>query len=184
MLKHSPPESLHDNEESNRGGRHSVDRNWDEEHPQEGRLIVTTNGLEAESPHERTLLLGNKDTRFETHHPDWIRGEQDVERQEVNRRPAWPKLRNLVLWPQAKGVDVARTVLNPKAWDGKAIWRHTVVEPIGYIPAVILGTLLNILDALSYGKPCNLLKSSLPKASYPTWAIYTYNYHVPCAFKG
>lgn len=172
MLKHSPTESLHDTEEENRGGRHSVGGNWDEENSQQGRLIITTNGVEVESPHERTSLLGNKDTRFETHHPDWIRGEQDVERQEVNRRPAWPKLRNVILWPQEKGLDVARIIFNPKAWDGKAIWQHTVVEPVGYIPAVILGTLLNILDALSYGKFNNLLKYYLTGRSYSTGAVF------------
>lgn len=36
----------------------------------------------------------------------------------------------------------------------KDIWREAVVVPVGYIPAVILGLLLNLLDAISYGKPC------------------------------
>ncbi|KAI2794871.1 hypothetical protein POX_a01472 [Penicillium oxalicum] len=40
---------------------------------------------------------------------------------------------------------------NPKAWDRRAIWRSGVVHPLSLLPAVILGLLLNILDALSYG---------------------------------
>ena len=32
------------------------------------------------------------------------------------------------------------------------IWREAFVVPGGYIPAVILGLLLNLLDAISYGK--------------------------------
>ncbi|KAH8547801.1 sulfate transporter family-domain-containing protein [Umbelopsis sp. PMI_123] len=33
----------------------------------------------------------------------------------------------------------------------KDIWREVVMVPVGYIPAVILGLLLNLLDAISYG---------------------------------
>jgi SulP family sulfate permease len=48
-------------------------------------------------------------------------------------------------------MEIAQTVLNPKRWNRKAILQTAVVEPVGYLPAVILGLLLNILDALSYG---------------------------------
>lgn len=46
---------------------------------------------------------------------------------------------------------LARTVIEPRSWNPHAIWRHVVLEPVGYLPAVVLGLLLNILDALSYG---------------------------------
>lgn len=42
--------------------------------------------------------------------------------------------------------------INPTRWDRKAIWQQTVVEPTSCLPAVAVGLLLNILDALSYGK--------------------------------
>ncbi|KAF3389358.1 hypothetical protein F1880_004104 [Penicillium rolfsii] len=45
----------------------------------------------------------------------------------------------------------SRVVSNPKAWDRRAIWQDGVVYPVSLIPAVVLGLLLNILDALSYG---------------------------------
>ncbi len=45
----------------------------------------------------------------------------------------------------------ART-MKPKTWDRKVIWQHVVVEPARCLPSVIVGLLLNILDALSYGK--------------------------------
>lgn len=48
----------------------------------------------------------------------------------------------------AKG---SRIVLNPKSWDKRAIWQEGVVYPASLIPAVFLGLLLNVLDALSYG---------------------------------
>ncbi|KAF9914996.1 hypothetical protein BX616_007131 [Lobosporangium transversale] len=36
-------------------------------------------------------------------------------------------------------------------WTSKIIVQKCLVEPVGYIPAVILGLLLNLLDAVSYG---------------------------------
>jgi SulP family sulfate permease len=44
-----------------------------------------------------------------------------------------------------------QAVSHPKSWDRRAIWRGGVVHPISLLPAVFLGLLLNILDALSYG---------------------------------
>lgn len=46
------------------------------------------------------------------------------------------------------GVAVA---VNPRRWDYKAIWQNTVLLPASCLPAVAVGLLLNILDALSYG---------------------------------
>ena len=42
--------------------------------------------------------------------------------------------------------------VKPKNWDRKAIWDTTVVAPVSCLPAVCVGLLLNILDALSYGE--------------------------------
>ncbi|KAI0203877.1 sulfate transporter family-domain-containing protein [Astrocystis sublimbata] len=41
--------------------------------------------------------------------------------------------------------------MNPKAWDKKRIWNAAVIGPLHCLPAVIVGLLLNVLDALSYG---------------------------------
>jgi sulfate permease, SulP family len=40
---------------------------------------------------------------------------------------------------------------HPKSWDRHVIWQEGVVHPVSLLPAVFLGLLLNILDALSYG---------------------------------
>jgi sulfate permease, SulP family len=45
-----------------------------------------------------------------------------------------------------------RVILHPKSWDSKVIWNQGIVYPASLLPAVFLGLLLNILDALSYGK--------------------------------
>ena len=49
----------------------------------------------------------------------------------------------------AHGVAVA---VNPRKWDQKALWQNAVVAPASCLPAVAVGLLLNILDALSYGQ--------------------------------
>jgi sulfate permease, SulP family len=46
------------------------------------------------------------------------------------------------------GVAVA---VNPSRWDRKALWHNCVLTPVSCLPAVAVGLLLNILDALSYG---------------------------------
>jgi len=42
-------------------------------------------------------------------------------------------------------------LMRPKSWDKQFIWQQGVRQPLAYVPPVILGVLLNILDALSYG---------------------------------
>lgn len=50
---------------------------------------------------------------------------------------------------------------NSYRWDRKAMWQNVVVAPVACLPAVCVGLLLNILDALSYGKLFNpLLRDS------------------------
>lgn len=44
-----------------------------------------------------------------------------------------------------------RAVRDPKLWNRHALWENLVVAPVVCMPAVIVGLLLNILDALSYG---------------------------------
>lgn len=48
-------------------------------------------------------------------------------------------------------LNVGRLVSDPKRWDRRALWENVVVAPVACLPAVIVGLLLNILDALSYG---------------------------------
>lgn len=48
---------------------------------------------------------------------------------------------------------IVRAVANPRGWAWKGSWRDVLLRPASYVPAVILGLLLNVLDALSYGNP-------------------------------
>lgn len=99
---------------------------------------------------EETPLLP-KSSSFEPRHPDYIHGESDLERQELVRQRSWPKLESLIIWPARKGRRFLQLATHPKSWDRKVIWYKVVSEPASHLPAVVLGCLLNILDALSYG---------------------------------
>ncbi|KAL8693015.1 MAG: hypothetical protein Q9218_002072 [Villophora microphyllina] len=46
---------------------------------------------------------------------------------------------------------VATRMCHPKSWDSKVIWQKGLLRPASFVPSVLLGLLLNILDALSYG---------------------------------
>ena len=61
---------------------------------------------------------------------------------------SWAGLREQA---RSRFLNMAKAVGNPKLWDRRALWRNVVVAPVACLPAVIVGLLLNILDALSYG---------------------------------
>ena len=77
---------------------------------------------------------------------------RDLESQKSPRRRAFSTVRKALTRPKEHALVVVRRATNPKSWDKKSIWEHGVLQPARYLPAVILGLLLNILDALSYGK--------------------------------
>lgn len=49
-------------------------------------------------------------------------------------------------------VSVIPIINKPKRWDRRALWQNVFVAPVVCLPAVTVGVLLNILDALSYGQ--------------------------------
>lgn len=68
-----------------------------------------------------------------------------------NQGPAVKRSPNLIKKGISSVAHYSRTLSNPKSWDGQVIWKEAVVYPASLVPAVLLGLLLNILDALSYG---------------------------------
>jgi len=79
--------------------------------------------------------------------------DPDLESQKAAGRPSF--LSRLVRWREtpttAKASHVLHTAVHPKSWDGRTIWETVVLPPIACLPAVVVGLLLNVLDALSYG---------------------------------
>ncbi|KAI0450876.1 sulfate transporter family-domain-containing protein [Xylaria acuta] len=73
---------------------------------------------------------------------------EDLEDQKPQKRRCIRSSIREMARKRIRGLGIA---MNPKAWDKKTIWDKAVISPLHCLPAVIVGLLLNILDALSYG---------------------------------
>lgn len=98
------------------------------------------------SVNERTSLLAKK-------HDQKLRrlaksGAQDLESQRISSSSGWIGTRLMSLWPNKARWNYLHSRISPKHW---TVRRRDIIRPVTYVPAVILGLLLNILDALSYG---------------------------------
>jgi sulfate permease, SulP family len=94
---------------------------------------------------EHTALLHDRK-------PDTVKyGQQvDLEQQyppDAESSGYWPRLQASA----AKLRSCVHTISHPKTWSARAVYREAVARPVSLLPAVFLGLLLNILDALSYG---------------------------------
>ncbi|KAK2877756.1 hypothetical protein FQN49_001232 [Arthroderma sp. PD_2] len=65
--------------------------------------------------------------------------------------PQKPDIAGLGRWFISKPPQWAKRICSPRTWSKKAIYENGVELPISLLPAVFLGLLLNVLDALSYG---------------------------------
>ncbi|KAI9644648.1 hypothetical protein NHQ30_006672 [Ciborinia camelliae] len=148
MLRTSPPSTSPPNKDGALAYG-AIKNGQGDSNSRNGRLIITSQGVKMDST-ERTPLLSQVSSPSHSR-PDWIRGNQDLESLNTKKAPTWPKLRNVLRSTKSRGTSVVETAFNPKRWDRKAIWKYCVMAPVQSLPAVLLGMLLNILDALSYG---------------------------------
>lgn len=113
--------------------------------------VVTVNKGIISQPSERTgLLLRNAISgRGE---PSGYNTISDLERQSQSGTGAPSRVRSVARSARRHTSFVFKRLTNPKTWDRQVVWKYGIRQPISYIPPVILGLLLNILDALSYGK--------------------------------
>ncbi|KAI0482766.1 sulfate transporter family protein [Xylariaceae sp. FL0804] len=74
-------------------------------------------------------------------------GDLEFQKSRAQPRYRWQTIRK----EAGHTVRTIAAAVNPKTWDRKAIWENVIMDPIRCLPAVIVGLLLNILDALSYG---------------------------------
>lgn len=148
MLRNSPPHTGPPSEGADSSRSDTVDEGDREESgASERRRSIPSNGAKAT---EDTPLL-RQISQEQHHRPDYLSGGHDLEAQPIRRAISWPKVDKIISKQARKGYRALRVVGDPKKWDKKAIWEKTVVTPSGYLPAVVLGALLNVLDALSYG---------------------------------
>lgn len=76
--------------------------------------------------------------------------ESALERQSGPGRRAWRGLADITTSARDRVVRTWKITSDPKAWDPQAML-HIALRPVSVLPAVFLGLLLNLLDALSYG---------------------------------
>lgn len=97
---------------------------------------------------EQTPLLSNAASKQSSQQERRNMGDDDLESQGEWKPPT---LRRLGRQARSRAAEYVTVLSSPSKWDGRAIWHSAVVAPVSYLPAVLVGLLLNILDALSYG---------------------------------
>ncbi|ERT02885.1 hypothetical protein HMPREF1624_01188 [Sporothrix schenckii ATCC 58251] len=107
-------------------------------------------------PTESTPLLGSSSApNGSVGHASYdLEGQMNTMRRRIlgsfDRRQDGPT-HNPTIVVRDKFKKTYRNVKNLKWWDRRRLWQNVVVAPIACLPAVVVGLLLNILDALSYG---------------------------------
>jgi len=129
-------------------------RGKDSMHPDVPELVIEEPDVEERVDENTPLMMSKRVDHQAISKPDSI-GPGDVEGQSIRRRRGrLQEVKEFAEMVQHKGQSAAHTITHPKSWDGRAIWEKGIKEPVGLLPCVFLGVLLNVLDALSYGMYC------------------------------
>lgn len=146
LLRKSPPQSeAPDTSASSQDGAEESSEDDGEGDTRHAAPRRNRKSSDLSRPSEHTPLLRRETTGG--HH------EVDLEGQKGQPSASWFGILAERAWGAERHVaHTFAVVANPKHWDRKAIWQTAVVTPASCLPAVCVGLLLNILDALSYGK--------------------------------
>lgn len=140
MIRNSPPledEVSMETEESNTG---VVDT----------RVATIAQGIICQ-PSEMTPLLSGQAGRIRRESTAY-NSIKDLERQGEILEPVANGIRSARVQMKGQGNPNWTWISNPRTWNKRMIWTYGVHQPVSYVPAIVLGLLLNILDALSYGE--------------------------------
>lgn len=131
LIRNSPPteEDIPETEE-------------DELHATASLYAVTVREGIISQPSEQTTLRGKRTAYGSI---------KDLEGQQVARAEPENRIRAVLQRSRERTVCIVRAVSNLKSWDRRYVLEYGVRQPASFVPPVILGLLLNILDALSYG---------------------------------
>jgi SulP family sulfate permease len=111
------------------------------------RPVSVHEGYIFQQPHEGTALLQKIASGKPYPHTSF----RDVESLENRYRVRFHEAREAIIRWKDRGLRSGKVILSPKSWDKRTVFKNVVVKPASYVPAIMLGLLLNILDALSYG---------------------------------
>ena len=110
---------------------------------------VTVGDAIISQPHEGTPLIGKQTNE---HHNAPSQGHLwDLEGLLLVPRKKLSGISHRISRTFHHAVDLTHKAASPSIWNRRSLWRNLILTPVGYVPAVLLGLLLNILDALSYG---------------------------------
>lgn len=112
--------------------------------------VTVSEGIISQPDEQTALLL--EQLAYGSDRSNQYGSVQDLENQEAVGKGRISQFRRRLRRSSEHGGHLIQRVTNPKSWDRKAIVEHGLRRPANYVAPVILGLLLNILDALSYGK--------------------------------
>lgn len=162
MLRRSPPSTIYmptsgnndeSHEEDDSLGNGESSRRGSYRQPVQVRPIrrdvEAVNTLDERAPLLRTT---SRETRHSYGMANGSSHDADIEDQQKSPKRRWTtKIADSARERRDRITSIAKVAGNPKRWDRHALWQNVVVAPVTCLPAVIVGLLLNILDALSYG---------------------------------
>lgn len=159
LLRRSPPESYqdqpipdsHHSSQQHRGSSmSSSDSRLRIGGHGERRAWVPDDEIASEVDTENTpLLRPMSQTSSYLQNGNGTGSEMDVESQKPHEPQNWLAQRMNRTKTGLQGF--AKTARDPRGWDGKALVHTLLVSPVKTLPAVMVGLILNMLDALSYG---------------------------------
>ena len=118
--------------------------------------VTVREGIISQPNEQTALLLKKVACRLEDSQNHG--SAQDIENQKAHLEYSQHKFWILCAKIRQNNAMIARRLVHPKSWDRQAIWDQAVRKPLSFIPPIILGLLLNVLDALSYGRPTGNLE--------------------------
>lgn len=80
-----------------------------------------------------------------------VRDPESSQQNQIHPQGTWDRILHQFPTPKVTGPKLHGIMSSPKSWDLRQIAHKVLVEPVSMLPAVFLGLLLNLLDALSYG---------------------------------
>lgn len=116
----------------------------------ESSPVATAKDRTTSKADERSMLLG-KSTSYMSETARGYGATHDIEGQTPGGQGVDRKLARVLEWPKNKVLGFVRNAPSPKTWNLRAAWKYGFLKPASYVPPVVLGLLLNLLDALSYG---------------------------------
>ncbi|KAI9738634.1 MAG: hypothetical protein M1834_008139 [Cirrosporium novae-zelandiae] len=125
---------------------------FEDQLPDSGSIDSISGDEEYSEPDsERTALLIGRGSSNDVRKQPSYGTPHDIENQLDHKPVVLDDSGRLMFRFVQRGRELVIHAGNPKIWNIREIGRKTVIQPAQYIPAVILGLLMNVLDALSYG---------------------------------